>query len=417
MRILKMAIKSLRVDFIKSLFYFMAFTLTTIFIFSFFNVAFNPASGIHLGSDDTSLVTTVAVLVIVVAMMCVFLANDFYVSNKSLDISIMLMSGASVYKTGLYLFFQSLIIMALAIPLGLVISYSLLPILNIIFQNLFVYQQTIFFINQEAIIATAIILGFEVGWCTLLNIGYCYRSTITGLLKENHKIEWYGIEGKRISSALYLILYLLPFILFLVNEDVMGFLMISLIGTIGVYGLIKHIIPSIIIKAQKNSSLENSKQLITLGFYKYTLQKVNVLALTMVISSMLLMSMIIYTMPTPLVSMITLISYGSVMVLLSLTILFKVAMQLVKRKQNTRYLLQLGFIKKDIKKIMLWEMCLFYGTLLLFPLAYQICILLKLLYLQQITVSLVLLLLSIQILPIISSGFICVILYHKLLPK
>lgn len=417
MRILKMSLKSLKTDFLKSLFYFLAFTLTTIFIFSFFNIAFHPESGIHLGGTDTTLVTPVAVLVIVVAMMCVFLANDFYVSNKSLDISIMLMSGASVYKTGLYLFFQSLIIMAFAIPLGLLLSYLLLPVLNMVFQNLFSNQQATFLITKEAMITTAVILGFEVGWCTLLNVGYCYRSTINSLVKETHKIEWYGIDGKKISSTVYLILYVAPFILFFINEEVMGFMMISLVGTIGVYGFIKRIIPSVITKLQEESSLENAKQLLTLGFYKYTLQKINVLALTMVISSMMLMAMIIYTIQTPLVSMITLISYGSVMVLLSLTILFKVAMQLVKRKQNIVYLLYLGFVKKDIKKIMNKEMYLFYGTLLVFPLAYQVCILLKLVYLQQITISLVMLLLSIQILPIIISCCICVILYHKVLPK
>ena len=170
MRILKMSLKSLKTDFLKSLFYFLAFTLTTIFIFSFFNIAFHPESGIHLGGTDTTLVTPVAVLVIVVAMMCVFLANDFYVSNKSLDISIMLMSGASVYKTGLYLFFQSLIIMAFAIPLGLLLSYLLLPVLNMVFQNLFSNQQATFLITKEAMITTAVILGFEVGWCTLLNM-------------------------------------------------------------------------------------------------------------------------------------------------------------------------------------------------------------------------------------------------------
>lgn len=77
MGIIKLAFVSLKKDMSKSIFYFLTFLLTTIFIFSFFNLTFNPYSGIHLGKDDTTFVTPIAVFVIVIAMLCVFLANTF----------------------------------------------------------------------------------------------------------------------------------------------------------------------------------------------------------------------------------------------------------------------------------------------------------------------------------------------------
>ena len=77
MGIIKLAFVSLKKDMSKSIFYFLTFLLTTIFIFSFFNLTFNPYSGIHLGKDDTTFVTPIAVFVIVIAMLCVFLANNF----------------------------------------------------------------------------------------------------------------------------------------------------------------------------------------------------------------------------------------------------------------------------------------------------------------------------------------------------
>lgn len=417
MAIIKLSVKSLKTDFLKSLFYFMAFALTTIFIFSFFNLTFHPDAGIHLGKGDSSLLTTIATIVIVVAMMCVFLANDYYVGNKSLDISVMLMSGASVYKTGFYIFFQSAIVMALAIPTGIVISYGLLPILNIAFQNLFNNNQTVFFISKEAVLATSIILLFEIGWCTLLNIGYCYRSSVHTLIRSSSKIDWQGLGGRNRSTITYLFFYLIPFVLFIVNEDVMGFLMISMLGSIGVYGFIRQVFPTVITKMQSNRSLEKPKQLILLGFYKYNLQKSSVLVLTMLFSSLLLMSMIIYHVEVPLISMITLLSYGSVMVLLSLTILFKMAMQFKQRKRNFLHLHYSGFTRQDLKSIMNQEMLLFYATLIVIPLLYQICILGKLLYLQMIAFTLAILIVIIQIVPSVISCIICVILYHKMLPK
>lgn len=417
MGLIKLSLKSLKTDFSRSLFYFLAFVLTTIFIFSFFNLTFNPLAGITLGADDKTFVTPIAVLVILVAMLCVFLANDFYVSSKSKDISITLMSGASVYQTGIYLFIQSFVIMLFAIPLGFLLGYLLIPLVNTLFASMFVYQGDIFYLSSQTVVATTIILLFEVVWCTLLNMGYCYRSTVTNLMSSTIKIEWYGKKRKQWSDMLYIALYIIPFILFIINDDVMGFALIALIGCVGVYGMMKKVIPGYLTKQQNSASLEKPKQLLIYGFLKYDLQKVFMLSLMIMISSILLMAMIIYNIKTPIVSMIALISYGSVMILMSLTILFKVGMELQGRKKSFLNISYLGYVKQDIKEIMNREMQYFYGLLASIPLAYQVCIMLKLLWLQVINGTLAGMILLIQIVPLVFSGIICTILYHKVLPK
>lgn len=115
MGIFKLFFDFIKKRYVKKYFLLLTFLLTTIFIFSFFNLTFNPYSGIHLGKDDTTFVTPIAVFVIVIAMLCVFLANNFYVSNKGKEISIILMSGASIYQLGFYLFLQVFTIMLCAI--------------------------------------------------------------------------------------------------------------------------------------------------------------------------------------------------------------------------------------------------------------------------------------------------------------
>ena len=119
MGLFKLVLQSLKSDLLKTIFYFLSFLLTTVFIFLFFNLAMNPAAGINLGGRDKTIVTPIAVFVILIAMICVFMANDFYVLAKSKDISIVLMSGGSVYKVGMYLLLQSLIVMFFGIWLGL----------------------------------------------------------------------------------------------------------------------------------------------------------------------------------------------------------------------------------------------------------------------------------------------------------
>lgn len=414
MGLIKLAIKSLKTDFIKSLFYFLSFLLTTIFIFLFFNLTFNPATGLELGR--AKLITTIATFVILIAMLCVFMANDFYVFAKSKDISVVLMSGASVYQAGIYLLLQSIIIMMIAIPLGFVISYILVPVINGMMTLVFDYSGSIDYISHDALVATAIILLFEVGWCTLLNMGYCYRTSVNSLAKSNIEIEKFSLGIKKLSNRMYLVLFILPMFLFLYFDDPSSYLLVAIIGIVGVYGLIKKIIPKYIEKRQNNESLENRWLLITLGNIRYDLQKVRMLVLIITIAAIILMCTTVYTIDEPLVSMITLLSYFSVMILLAITSIYKIGMELQSRKRSFMHLYHMGYVMDDLKKIINLEMIIFYGIIIVIPLLYQIIIVIKLYSIGVINLYLILIMLLIQIIPMLICMLICTVMYKRILP-
>ena len=123
-------------------------------------------------------------------------------------------------------------------------------------------------------------------------------------------------------------------VLFLFVKDSTSYMFIALFGLIGISGLIKKVLPEYIRKRQRNNSLENSKDLISLGFFHSDIQKIFGLLLISLLSSVLLTCIIVYTIKQPLVSMVALMSYVSVMILMSLTIVFKIGMELSKRKGN-----------------------------------------------------------------------------------
>lgn len=416
MGIIKLAFVSLKKDMSKSIFYFLTFLLTTIFIFSFFNLTFNPYSGIHLGKDDTTFVTPIAVFVIVIAMLCVFLANNFYVSNKGKEISIILMSGASIYQLGFYLFLQVFTIMLCAIPLGLVLGYLLIPSINSLFMMTFKYSGQLFYLSSQTFPATFMILAFEVMWCSMLNLGYCVRSTINSMIHDKNKIDLSGLKGPQITSKVFIILYFVPMVLFLFVKDSTSYMFIALFGLIGISGLIKKVLPEYIRKRQRNNSLENSKDLISLGFFHSDIQKIFGLLLISLLSSVLLTCIIVYTIKQPLVSMVALMSYVSVMILMSLTIVFKIGMELSKRKGNFENLCRLGFSLEQLKRIIKKEMICFYGVILLLLLSYQIIILCNLLLRAKITFYLFLIILIIQIVPLFISCLLSIKLYKSILP-
>lgn len=417
MGIIKLALISLKKDMSKSIFYFLTFFLTTIFIFSFFNLTFNPYAGINLGKDDTTLVTPIAVFVIVIAMLCVFLANNFYVSHKGKEISIILMSGASIYQLGFYLFIQVFIIMLTAIPLGILVGYLLIPIINSIFLITFNYHGKGFYLANETLLATLSIVGFEVLWCSMLNLGYCVRSTINTMLHEENKIDLSGLKAPQFSKKLFLVLYFLPAIIFWFIKDSASYMFIALFGVVGVFGIVKQVLPDWLKKRQSNESLENPIDLISLGFFHSDLQKVFSLVIISLMASIILTCLTVYTLNQPLVSMISLMSYLSVMILMSLTIVFKVGMELYKRKANYENLARLGFSLEQLKLIIKKEMTYFYGVILLLPLFYQVIILINLLFRNQITSYLFIIILVIQIVPIVISYLISLRLYQTILPK
>lgn len=428
MGLLKLSMNSLKKDFDKSIFYFLTFLLTTIFIFSFFNLVFNPQAHINLGKNDATFVTPIAVFVILIAMICVFLANNFYVSNKSKEISIILMSGASVYQVGIYLFLQVFIIMIFAIPFGWLLGYLLIPVINSLFSSTFVYEGGLFYLSKETNVATATILGFEVFWCSLLNLGYCVRSTINAILHEENKVTLAGSLGfmkpfvfkKRSNSStnkIFIAFYLLPAVIFVFLKDSMSFLLVSFIGIIGVYGIIKKVIPHHIKERQNNQSLEEPIQLMALGFFNSDIKKIFGLLLIMLLASILLTCVTVYTLSQPLVSMVALMSYISVMILMSLTIVFKIGMELNRRKKNFLHLCYLGYSINQLKQVVNLEMRLFYGVILLLPLIYQIIILANLLLSGQITIYLVLVILFIQIIPVLISYAISIRLYMSIMPE
>lgn len=427
MGLLKLSLISLKKDKQKSIFYFLTFLLTTIFIFSFFNLVFNPRANIDLGKSDTTFVTPIAVFVIVIAMVCVFLANNFYVSNKSKEISIILMSGASVYQVGIYLFLQVFVIMLFAIPFGWLLGYLLIPVINSIFSSTFVYEGQLFYLSEETNVATAAILLFEVFWCSLLNLGYCVRSTISSIVHEENKVTFAASLGQTMpfsfsrnkrstAGKVFIILYLIPAVIFVFLHDSMSFLLFSLIGIIGIYGMIKKVIPNMIRNRQKNDSLEDPVQLMGLGFFYTDMKKIFGLLLVMLLSSILLTCVTVYALSQPLVSMIALMSYISVMILMSLTVVFKIGMELNKRKRNYLHMCYLGYSIVQLKQVVYLEMRLFYGVITLIPLFYQLIILGNLLLSGQIEIALTLLILFIQIVPIWISYLLSIKLYLGILP-
>ena len=113
---IKEAFLSIKNDYQRSLFYWLTFFLTTLFIFVFFQIACSPDIGMSFINAQNNVVTYLCVFVLFLCMFAVFFANDFYVKKKSQELAVQLVCGATFLQLTIYLLSQTIILFVVAVP-------------------------------------------------------------------------------------------------------------------------------------------------------------------------------------------------------------------------------------------------------------------------------------------------------------
>lgn len=92
---IRSALRSIKDDFSRSLFYWLTFVLTSMFMFLFFHLSLSDFVGVTFINSTNNMETFITVLVIVICMVVIYFANDFYVKKKSKELAVRLVCGAT----------------------------------------------------------------------------------------------------------------------------------------------------------------------------------------------------------------------------------------------------------------------------------------------------------------------------------
>ena len=85
--IFKDALRSLKDDFLRSFFYFLTLLVTSMFIYLFFNIMMSDPVGVSLLEGSTDLLATaVTVSVVVICLIAILFANDFFAKRKAKEL-------------------------------------------------------------------------------------------------------------------------------------------------------------------------------------------------------------------------------------------------------------------------------------------------------------------------------------------
>ena len=408
---IKSAVRSLFDDFQKSLFYWLTFVVTTLFMFVFFQIACSPMIGMKFIEGKNDLVAYLSVLVITVCLIAVFFANDFYVKKKAKDLAVRLVCGSSFIQLTIYLLSQTFILFLMALPVAGALSIFVLWFIS------FLTPVSIEFVS-EGFLVTVIMLIFEIFWCTILNIGYAYRSSIVMLIQgdrmqKSHKSLLPFHLGVNMKKGIGLVLFIVPIIfMYIYGKEASSFLLFSIIGMIGLKQCFhKLFIPSMDDLIKKH--IHHHHKITYLGFLRRDMIFMENQIIFLIVGAILLLGLLIIGLGNAMYQILIYVSFVAMNCLLSLTIMFRFSTEMIERQKLFLTLQRIGYEHNDLFKIIKKEVFILYSLIVGLALFYMVNIFISLYIHFHISVDMILLMLSGLCGPLIICGTMNYFNYKK----
>lgn len=414
----KFAIHMLKADFKKSLFYCGSLIFSTMIVFVFFNMTVNPVYGGDPSGRSNSFTTILSLIVVVIAMVMAFFANSFYLANKSKELAIETLSGGSVLTLANYILTQNFMIMLIAIPLGLAWGYVMIPLINGYLYPQLGAVENIWTIYPAGISYTIVSLITEMIWLVLVDTGYAYRTEIITLISAEKTMNPKSKSSVKLPDFVFILLYILPIVMILAFEpDATVYLAVSCIGLFGVSGLLKSVLPKFLKRTVKKHYFNHSHKMISLSNLNYSLKQATTLIQMVIISATFLVCFMCIYFEDPKQLVIIMMSYLVLTFMMAVSIIYKVMIEAMHRQLSFRHLKMIGYITKDLKKVIAQEVFGLYLVIILFPTLYFMAILFKFMIVGKMTLSFCATVLLFYVLIFVIAGIISYFIYQRIVFK
>jgi len=416
---MKFALHMLKADFKRNLFYCGSLVFSTIVVFVFFNMTANPNYGGDPTGRSNSFTTILSLIVVVIAMVMAFFANSYYLSGKSKELAIESLSGGSVLTLANYILTQNTVLMAIAIPIGLVIGYLCVPLLNTYLYGQLGVSDNVWKIYPLGFWMTVVSLATEMVWLVLVDTGFAYRTEITTLISSEQTMK--SKKGQIISNIpdfVYVILYLVPVGIMVATEvNATVYLVASCLGLFGVSGLLKQTIPNLLNKLTRKKLLTHKHKIISVGNLNYSLRQATTLIQMVIISAVFLVCFMCIYFKNPEQLIIILMSYVVLTFMMAVSIAYKVIIEANVRAKSFRHLKMIGYVTSDLKRIIRQEVTGLYAVIVLFPIVYLAVILVRFIAAGMMTIEFAVGIVGFYIFIFIIAGIISNFLYSQTILK
>ena len=415
---IKDALKSIRNDLSVSLFYWLTFVLSSMFILLFFHLSYSDSVGVTFINSEKNMKTFMSVIVIAMCMVVIFFTNDFYVKKKAKELSVRLVCGSTYASLVIFLLFQTLLLFILAIPAGMGLAIVGIPFINYLLSDL-LKSDIYLTLNVTAFLSTFIVIVAEIGWCTLVNLGFSYRSSIKDLMdgekgyfKPSFRFPVF-FSGKT-KEKLSLICYCMPLILFyMVGKETTGIFLLSMIGMLGMYNCFTSVFVPYLSRLVENKYIDDPQRVVSLGFLRHDCVFLKNNIVLLVSCDIILIGILVSCLGESADVMMAMISFVVINVLLMFALMFKFSGELMYRKASYESLLRVGYLQEQVKRIMMNEIVFFYGLVGVLCLLYIINIFIVLMIHSLLDLRLIVGMIVAFMIPLGICGFINYSYYKK----
>ena len=415
--IFKDALRSLKNNLSRAFFYWLTFVLCSAFIFLFFNISMSEAIGVVFINSKDDIATTVTIFVVFICAVDIFFANDFFVKNKAKDLAVRLVCGATYLQLASYLLIQTFLLLAVALPAGVAISFLAIPFMNAWLVSAgFDFAISIHF---DAVVVTLIVMVFVIFWTTFLNLSFAYRNAASMMLNQGAMLKLNSGSYKEKEKTFFnqfkkygsIALYILPLVIMWFNSGMIAIL--SIIGMVGLNLMIKEVLMPLTYKLVDEKKINNPNIVAYVGFLRSDLNNMKLNLMLHVVTVVILISILTSITDSGLETMLVMLSYVVLNILQAMCVMFRFSTETVVRRRFFMTLHHIGFLPSELVAVVRNEVLTFYGFSLITALLYIGNIFICLCKDGAAVASLSLPLLAIFIVPIIICGFFSFRYYLK----
>lgn len=421
----RFSMKMLFKNYHKSIFYGITLVFAVAVSFVFFNIINNEeladqmiaTGGASWQEVNMPFTSVLSFMIVCFCCFMIFFANNFFLTRKTTELAIMEMSGSGYIASTMYVLYQTFVLLFIATPLGILIGRIIVPFSNAYMYSVLGIDKDIHIIPIEAYLYSFLIVAIVLVMICVLTAGYLHRNDIQVLLSQEKAMN-FNKGSQRIPSFLYVVIYILGIVMMFMNPHQSdAYIAPTLVGLVGVVGIIRYVLPDYVRKLKREVFLTKRYILIAISNLSYSIQRSLLLFSLMTVAVTGMMAIMVSCKNQPREFVTAVIGYIVIIVLLVVSIIYKLSMEATTRKTLFYNLWKIGYTRKELKKIIKQEITLYYLILIILPMIYIVFIAGRFLYYGDMSWNFCCVFSLAYIVPVVLSGMITYVQYVNAVVK
>lgn len=329
----------------------------------------------------------------------------------------MAMSGSGYINSTMYVLYQTFTLLLLATPLGILIGRGVVPFSNAYMYQMLGVHKDPSIIPSEAYIYSFVLVAIVLSMICVLTAVFLHKNDIQTLLSQEKEMKVKRNTKKSVSIT-FIAIYILGIVMMFMNpHEATAYIVPTLVGLGGAVGMIRYVLPDVVRNLKRGVFLTKRYVLISISNLNYSIQRSLLLFSLMTVAVTGMLAILAANIHSPREFTTGVIGYVVVIVLLVVSIIYKLSMEAMTRRKLFLNLWKIGYTRKELRKIVGQEVISYYLILIFIPLVYIAFISGRFIYYGDMTYSFAFLYALSYIIPIIISGFITYFQYLNAVVK